>query len=537
MRTPDESVSGTGPANPGAPSDVPRRFWPRPLIFLHIPKAGGTSLENQVLSHYPDGLYYRFTGDTRQWLEFPHLPESERASFDVVTGHVHFGVHRYIPEPATYITMLRDPVDRVISYYYYVLSDPTHYLHPIIAGRKYTLLEFALTRLTHELDNDHVRWLTEPHHFDVPKVDRSLLEEAKWNLQHGIAAFGILERYEDSLRCIEAAMGWQPSPLLEKKNVNRARPPMEEADPAAIEVIHELNTFDIELYDFAKALFEEQAARLKIRLAQPSLPPQRPPVVVVREAPPPAPSPDQPPCVYHFSMWKSGSTWIRNVLAGLFPGRVITPSPAVSEGREFADIQPGRIYTPLCINRPRFDESPFALVPHRRFVVIRDFRDVLLSNYFSLLATDEETPAIADHRRQLRDMSKEEGLLHLVRHSDSFGLSMIGSTWMQAGDTLMVRFESLVEDPGRHFGAIFEACDLAYDPERLAAILRDSSFQTHLGTPPAIETAAGYRRGVPGEWRFHFTDAVAREFASLYDDLIVKSGYEPTMTDGIAQLA
>jgi hypothetical protein len=253
--------------HPGSlPIEPSRRYWPRPLIFLHIPKAGGSSLQDYILSHYPGGKFYRFTGDTQQWNEFPNLPEARRASFDALVGHVHFGLHRHLPEPATYLTMLRDPVDRMVSHFYYVLSDPAHYLHKRIREGGYTLYEFAATRVSHELDNDQVRWLTEAHHFEVERVDRALLEQAKWNLEHGIAAFGLMERFEQSLRCFEAAFGWEKRPLIEKKNVNRERPPLAEIDPAAIQAIREANKFDVELYEFARALFEERAARLRVHL-------------------------------------------------------------------------------------------------------------------------------------------------------------------------------------------------------------------------------------------------------------------------------
>jgi hypothetical protein len=257
-------VDKTSPvaSRPQLPVEPSRRFWPRPLVFLHIPKAGGSSLQNYVLSHYPGGTFFRFTGDTQQWLDFPGLTEARRGAFDALVGHVHFGIHQHLPEPATYMTMLRDPVDRMVSHFYYVLSDPTHYLHQRVKEGGYTLYEFAVTRVSHELDNDQVRWLTESHHFEVERVDRSLLEEAKWNLEHGIAAFGLMERFDQSLRCFEAAFGWERRPLVEKKNVNRERPPLAEVDQAAIQAIREANKFDVELYEFARALFEERAARL-----------------------------------------------------------------------------------------------------------------------------------------------------------------------------------------------------------------------------------------------------------------------------------
>jgi hypothetical protein len=241
-------------------------FWPRPLVFLHIPKAAGSTLQELIVRQYANARYYRFTGDTRQWRDFPTLPEDERALYDVVFGHVHYGIHDHLPDPATYITMLRDPVDRVVSYFYYVLASPSHYLHRKVAGRGYTLEEFALTRISHELDNDQVRWLTDKHHFDVRigEVDRALLEEAKWNLENGIAVVGLMERFSESLTCYQRAFGWDDTSIPSPRNVNRDRPSLAEIDPTALAAIREVNRFDVELYEFAQALFEEQLVKYHV---------------------------------------------------------------------------------------------------------------------------------------------------------------------------------------------------------------------------------------------------------------------------------
>jgi hypothetical protein len=39
-----------------------------------------------------------------------------------------FGLHEILPQAATYITILRDPVDRVMSAFYFVR---TYKLHPL----------------------------------------------------------------------------------------------------------------------------------------------------------------------------------------------------------------------------------------------------------------------------------------------------------------------------------------------------------------------------------------------------------------------
>lgn len=253
--------------SPWQKSGDPGRFWPRPLIFLHIPKAAGSSLQEWVVRHFPGGKAFRFLGDQQTWNKFAELPVEERARFDVLLGHVNFGVHELLPDAATYITMLRDPVDRVVSHYYYVLSTPTHYLHKKVAGRGYTLLEFALTRVSHELDNDQVRWLTSRQHDEIPVggIERRILDEAKWNLEHGVAAIGLMERYSESLRCFEKAFAWDHIPIHTARNVNSDRPPLSEIQAEAIEAIREVNRYDVELYEFAQALFEEQLNRLGVR--------------------------------------------------------------------------------------------------------------------------------------------------------------------------------------------------------------------------------------------------------------------------------
>lgn len=246
-------------------------FYPVPLIFLHIPKTAGTTLQDFILSHYkPRGKYFRFTGHEDQASVFAKLTQTERDEFDVVAGHVHFGVHDTLTRPATYLTMLRDPVERFISHYYHILRHTDHYLHTYVAGRGYSLHEYATAGLNQEGDNDQVRWLTVREHGEVPlgQVTRAMLEEAKWNLENGIAVFGLAERFTDSLRCFCAAFGWEavkPVTFRKRLNTNAARPKRDQIAPETLEAIRDGNRYDVELYEFAQALFDEQMVRLGVR--------------------------------------------------------------------------------------------------------------------------------------------------------------------------------------------------------------------------------------------------------------------------------
>ena len=79
-------------------------------------------------------------------------------------GHMGFGLHDYLPQGASYITMLRDPIDRIVSHYYYVLQNQGHYLHKEVAGKGLSLEQFADSALSTELDNGQTRVLAGLEH-------------------------------------------------------------------------------------------------------------------------------------------------------------------------------------------------------------------------------------------------------------------------------------------------------------------------------------------------------------------------------------
>lgn len=256
-----ESTRGVGPSS---------RCFPAPLIFVRIPRAAGTSLQQFLLRRYaPVGQrVFRFTGDPAQREEFACLPPEQRDTWDLLVGHVQFGVHELLSRPATYITMLRDPVERLISHYYYVLEQPAHHLHRRIVENGWTLCDYVLWPKNDEADNDQVRWLMSTPRWTVPNgaLTREMLEQAVWNLTNAFAVVGLAERFDDTVRCVCAAFGWEPPAVpLERLNAARSRPAREAIPAATLGAIRERNRYDLELYDVARALFEEQMLRFGVR--------------------------------------------------------------------------------------------------------------------------------------------------------------------------------------------------------------------------------------------------------------------------------
>src|SRR6516162_400599 len=92
----------------------------RALLFLHIHKTAGTTLHRIIEREYNPFYIYTIEGGRIEWSvdHLKKLPLHRRAALQVVKGHMSFGLHEYLPQPSTYITFLRDPVERCISSYY-----------------------------------------------------------------------------------------------------------------------------------------------------------------------------------------------------------------------------------------------------------------------------------------------------------------------------------------------------------------------------------------------------------------------------------
>src|SRR5690606_34597193 len=92
-----------------------------PHIFLHIHKCGGTSLMNCLDANYKKDNIFVINGSNyrESYAAFKNLDSKKRKSLDLLRGHHFYGSHEYLRDSATYFTMLREPISRLISLYNY----------------------------------------------------------------------------------------------------------------------------------------------------------------------------------------------------------------------------------------------------------------------------------------------------------------------------------------------------------------------------------------------------------------------------------
>ncbi|MGF1480890.1 MAG: sulfotransferase family 2 domain-containing protein [Cyanophyceae cyanobacterium] len=237
------------------------------VIFMHIPKAAGTTLRYIIqYQANPLAVYeaYGSSSTHRQRLEsLKNLSTTDRNKIKIVNAHFGFGLHEFLDRQFTYITMLRHPVERVISMYYYLCrtrpsfakevdledfvksrvsftkNDMTKYF----SGIKLQIQMQASTRSEDDLDKDY-------------SLTSQTLELAKRNLKEHFSVVGISSEFEETLVLLRKILGWK-LPLYYRSNVSKQRPSLRNIPQSTLFLIEEYNDLDIQLYSYAQAFFRE----------------------------------------------------------------------------------------------------------------------------------------------------------------------------------------------------------------------------------------------------------------------------------------
>ncbi|GAM19024.1 hypothetical protein SAMD00019534_021990 [Acytostelium subglobosum LB1] len=234
----------------------------KPHIFVHIAKTAGSSLGNIFKrNERRDQFSHYWVHPGKHELEFVAGHKS------TIFGHIRFGLHFYYRDmhpnrvtlrddglnPYSYMTMMREPVDRVISHYYYHRQnkrDPGHAL-----AMKYTLQEWL--ERSPAANNEQARMLcgvAPPEYID----NESLTETcAHHHLKYTYKFVGLTEKFPESLVLLTHYAGFQAI-RFSKINTGTQRPSVSEVPVEIVEEIKRRNYMDIELYNIAKEMFEMQ---------------------------------------------------------------------------------------------------------------------------------------------------------------------------------------------------------------------------------------------------------------------------------------
>ena len=254
----------------------------RKLVFMHHPKTGGTTLHHILVGSFGEDAVCpeRFNGLHR-------YPAGELARYRFFSGHFDLPSVRLIPGRKAVVTMLREPVARLVSMYYFLRAH-----NPDII-EKYGL---DLARLANE--HDMAGFFGSPEVRRNPAVNNSMtrtltdvVDGYRWESDaacilpdaepllplarrelDSLDAFGIMERYDDSVELICRSLGLETPSSIEPRQVldvimdNEPGLRRIEKEPVTDEVrglVAGLVQTDIKLYLHACSVFEVRMREMR----------------------------------------------------------------------------------------------------------------------------------------------------------------------------------------------------------------------------------------------------------------------------------
>ena len=228
-----------------------------PLLLVHLPKTAGTTLAQLMRYHYRDGAFMGAGNVLSRFAEAePRLQAiARKPMIRASAGHVSFGLAERVLPDATFVTILREPVARTLSHYYFLaeLGRGGGLVPPGLAEDARGLgLEEMFDRgyLLEDVQTRMLCGLASPYD-DLPA---DALARAKSNLRDRFAYVGTTERFDELLAVLNLGLGW-PTTAHEPARENPQRPA--EVPEALRRLAAERNLLDLDLHAFAGDLLAE----------------------------------------------------------------------------------------------------------------------------------------------------------------------------------------------------------------------------------------------------------------------------------------
>jgi hypothetical protein len=227
------------------------------LIYIHLPKTGGSTLR--------DLLHWNYNDQSYQISAFEKIPvliqlsDSAKAQIQCLQGQIFYGIHQYFPtKDFSYTTILRHPVKRVVSQYHYISKRQEH------IGQKPSNVS-----IDEFLDDEpfqawtQVNLLAGGDTIDTAlrrPVSEALLQQAIANIEKDFPVVGVVEKYDEGLLLMKRHYQWKRG-YYKRKNENQGYIPIEGYPEATQKRIWQMCEPEIELYNYACRRLEQQLAQ------------------------------------------------------------------------------------------------------------------------------------------------------------------------------------------------------------------------------------------------------------------------------------
>jgi hypothetical protein len=259
------------------------------IVVYHIQKTAGTALREVLRENLPPGDLelgddlrdLRYEPDAliawhRRWYE--QLDPARRDSLCCVMSHAAGYILPALDRPAETLVLVREPVDRVLSFYW---EKRRNFLRRRDPDAPFNLLERVYESPSESAKPPPQAWpqfynwqsrslLSVFHDISSfpatagPPPDADVWRERLHDVVERVFYVGVQDRFPEYLELLAGRFGWQQA-IAPRSGVNRNRPPLSESAEDVRETIRQYNWLDVELYELCRSIQERREAEQTAR--------------------------------------------------------------------------------------------------------------------------------------------------------------------------------------------------------------------------------------------------------------------------------
>lgn len=241
--------------------------------------------------------------------------------------------------------------------------------------------------------------------------------------------------------------------------------------------------------------------------------------------------------IYHCCIQRSGSQWLKAVFADpiiyKYTGlKIYNPLPVqhqkLSENNKDdifnISLPCKKIISPLYCSFLNFSiiKKPGKFTA---FYIIRDPRDLLVSQYFSKKYSHKRSKEVDVSRNKLRMLDLNNGLIYLIDMLDQQGYWEWLHSWIRNAESNNIKIFKYENLTGKNYPnglkSLFKYLKINIPENELELLVSKYNFKSITGRNEGEESISShYRKGVNEEWKIYFNENIHRKFKNVTGNLI-----------------